>query len=465
MHSLFFVTVWALLASLAFAGVARYPRSVDFEIASVGRSDLVQRDSENTNKFEYSEKNKNIVDVDLQDNKFKIDCIDCSLTGSVTTSYDEQFPDIWSSGLKISFSKINGHFDLDVLAGTGSEQVIPLWNLGGISLGSSVTTLGVSLNLELVISLDHELEATGGFEFTIPEGSWITVSLGGGIIDSSFDGSESSMIPWEVSSGSTTLKASIRLRAEAGVSADTPFIDIDAGVKAGVYLNIIELVVDLENNPQDQECTLEVSESWNVNAGVYAGVDLSPGSATVGVAPDTSTTFIEGAIGTQCLEKVSQTSVAVATTTSAKTHHRTSVSSTSNASATSTTSESEDCADANSTGNNEMSYTVPASTTLQTLTGNDATVTEPAAQTTTIRSTNVYTDTRCANSVASCGQDAAETVVVVEIVDYYTTVCPVADETSARNAAETVTVTEHVIATAYDPPSKRFKMVTVVKHQ
>jgi hypothetical protein len=281
------------------------------------------------------------------------------------------------------------------------------------------------------------------------------------------------MIPWEVSSGSMTLKASIRLRAEAGVSADTALVHIDAGVKAGVYLNIIELVVDLENDPKDQECTLEVSESWNVNAGVYAGLDLIPGSVTVGVAPDASTTFVEGTIGTQCLEPVSQTPVT--TTTSATTRPRTSVVSPADASTTSTTSESEDCDGEHSTGSNEMSYTIPTSTTPQTLTNNDATMTEPAVQTTTVRSTNVYTTTRCASSAASCCEDEVETVVVHKIVDFYTTVCPISDDGTkldATKVVEVVTVTEHVIVTAYatstsaaynDPPPKRSKMITVVK--
>jgi hypothetical protein len=36
-----------------------------------------------------------------------------------------------------------------------------------------------------VVSLDGELEATGGFEFTIPEGSWLSVDLKGDIVETS----------------------------------------------------------------------------------------------------------------------------------------------------------------------------------------------------------------------------------------------------------------------------------------
>ncbi|KAH7012924.1 hypothetical protein EDB80DRAFT_834582, partial [Ilyonectria destructans] len=302
MHPQLSGLIWALLMVATTARtISRFPQAVDVKLTPSVPTELVRRDVDHTESFSWSEVDSSIIDIDVDPNNLEVNCTSCQLSGSVRALFDERI-DVWASDLNISFAQTTAHVDLSILGGSGSELTVPLWNIGGISVPA---TYGLGFYIELAISVDGDLEATGGFEFTIPDGSWIAASLTGDVVDANFDGAESQVLAWDVVRGSTTLKVSLRLRTELGVN--TKLVGFGSSAVVGVYLNLFETVITLEDDDNNETCALEATESWNINAGAYVEVDVDLENFTLDVAPTKSTTIYTGPTLTQCLEDVTST--------------------------------------------------------------------------------------------------------------------------------------------------------------
>ncbi|KAH7150206.1 hypothetical protein B0J13DRAFT_661054 [Dactylonectria estremocensis] len=305
MRSQFSAFLWAILAvPTAARHLSKLPGAVDVKIGSSTPHELVRKDVDHTETFSWSEEGSPIIDLDVDPNNFEVNCTSCQLSGSIRALFDERI-DVWESDLNISFTETSAYVDLSILGASGTEQIVPLWSIGGISVAGVQATFGLGFFIELVISVDGELEATGGFEFTIPDGSWVAASLTGEIVGANFDGANGDLLTWDVTHGSTTLKISLRLRTELGVRTQILGLGTDAAV--GVYLNLIEFVVTFDDDDSDETCALEATESWNVNAGAYAELDVDLDNINLDAAPTKSTTFYTGPTYTQCLEDITKT--------------------------------------------------------------------------------------------------------------------------------------------------------------
>ncbi|RMJ15633.1 hypothetical protein CDV36_004673 [Fusarium kuroshium] len=309
MRATTFGAIWAVLVTPILArGV--YLSERDLKALPPVRKDMLQKRADFSEDINFSEIDKDIINVDLPDNKLQVHCNKCEVGGRVDADFNAEILNPPESEFKISFAETKGHLDITVAVGSGAEQVIPLWNTQGIPTDEAQ---GLALFLELVVSLEGELEATGGFEFTIPEGSWLSVDLKGDIVETSFDGATGKSLEWDLASGSSTLKVSLRLRTELG--AGSKLVDLRAAV--GVFMNLVELVVNFERDDNDAVCVLEATESFNINAGVYADINIDIGQVTLGPNPTASTTLFAGPTAAQCLESATATGGDVVTQTEA----------------------------------------------------------------------------------------------------------------------------------------------------
>ncbi|KAJ4186769.1 hypothetical protein NW755_007501 [Fusarium falciforme] len=299
MRATTFGAIWAVLVTPILArGV--YLSERDLKALPPVRKDMLQKRADFSEDINFSEVDKDIINVDLADSKLQVHCNKCEVGGRVDADFNANILNPPESEFKISFAETKGHIDMTVAVGSGTEQVIPLWNTQGVPTDEAQ---GLALFLELVVSLDGELEATGGFEFTIPEGSWLSVDLKGDIVETSFDGATGKSLEWDLATGSSTLKVSLRLRTELG--AGSKLVDLRAAV--GVFMNLVELVVDFERDDNNAVCVLEATESFNINAGVYADINLDIGQATLGPNPTAVTTLFTGPTAAQCLESATVT--------------------------------------------------------------------------------------------------------------------------------------------------------------
>ena len=127
----------------------------------------------------------------------KVSCLDCRTWGNVVVSTggveknDDIIGDIisffkhpadtiveaFNMDIKVSFENVGGHFEFDIKAVETTSYVFPIFQsmtpLGGAI--SKDVSVGLVLSVDLVFSLSAEVDLEAGFEFSFPEGSYITV--------------------------------------------------------------------------------------------------------------------------------------------------------------------------------------------------------------------------------------------------------------------------------------------------
>jgi hypothetical protein len=136
----------------------------------------------------------------------EVECVDCRTWGTavVTTSGVSKDEDIigdiisffenpvdtivsaFDMDIKIEFEDCGGHFEFDIVAADTVSYSFPIYESStpvGIACSEEVS-VGLVLAIDLVFSLTAEIDLEAGFEFSFPEGAYITVDpLGGDIVD------------------------------------------------------------------------------------------------------------------------------------------------------------------------------------------------------------------------------------------------------------------------------------------
>ena len=88
--------------------------------------------------------------------------------------------------VKIDFENVGGHFDFNILAADTVSYSFPIFT-SETPVGCAVSdevSVGLVLSIDLVFSLTAEIDLEAGFEFSFPEGAYITVDpLSGDIVD------------------------------------------------------------------------------------------------------------------------------------------------------------------------------------------------------------------------------------------------------------------------------------------
>jgi len=127
----------------------------------------------------------------------KVSCVDCRTWGNVvvSTSGAEKNDDIigdiisffknpadtiveaFNMDIKVSFENVGGHFEFDITAVEATSYTFPIFQsmtpLGGAI--SEDVSVGLVLSVDLVFSLSAKVDLDAGFEFSFPEGAYITV--------------------------------------------------------------------------------------------------------------------------------------------------------------------------------------------------------------------------------------------------------------------------------------------------
>jgi len=136
----------------------------------------------------------------------KIECVDCRTWGTaiVTTTgvskdvslisdiiefFENPVDAIVSAfdlDVKISFEGVGGYFSFDIMASDQATYSIPIYQSAspvGVAVSEDVT-LALVIIVDLVFSLSAEIDLSAGFDFSFPEGAYITVDpLSGDIVD------------------------------------------------------------------------------------------------------------------------------------------------------------------------------------------------------------------------------------------------------------------------------------------
>lgn len=441
----------------------------------------------------------------------KVECIDCrtwgnavvtnagvtkksSVIGNIISFFKnpvETIINAFDMDIKVDFTGVGGHFEFGIIASDTVTYSVPIFTSetpAGIAISEDVS-VGLILIIDLVFSLSAEVELDAGFEFSFPDGAYITVDpLGGDIVDHDFSGGITNNLPVTITSGSATFKAALRIRAQAGTTVEVFGTGFD--FELGISADLIEYVATMSST---DTCKLSITEGIDVNIGAYAHAVAEIDYSSFGAVPATVTTILTIPLPSLCITRTSAASTVLATTvgitatalpasTSASTIAQTSVSQTA-ASATSTESasritvlsiaptesagsssasgiffqstSSDTWAPWNATSTAAAASSTEAVTTLQStvhLTSStvlslltdssyttnspswaNATITTSAAAltTATVYSTTLITVTSCASTVLHCPATAQSELVITSTTILYTTVCPVAEALSS----------------------------------
>ncbi|KAH7150170.1 hypothetical protein B0J13DRAFT_673892 [Dactylonectria estremocensis] len=490
-----FTALWAILASATMASLIRAPDMThivsrnplsgeDLALSPLAlkygltprdlhdgvSSSLVTRGLFDTSVFSFSKENELLFDgaLPLDDGleiEFSLTCIDCQASATLTPSFESAgIFNYLDSVVNLTFADTSAYIDLDLIIDGDGTYTYPIWTSNGATgIDIDIFSIGLFLSVELVLDISDAIDIQGGFEYSIPDGSFISVDLSGDILAQNFDGANFVEIPWQYQSGSATIKAALVLRVECGAQLSIAGNGLE--LEVGIYLSIPEIVLQFEAT---ETCGLETTEWLDINAGVYAREGLLVDGTLLGEAPTASTTFYSLPLGTQCWDTLSTSQIAATTQPIEvpETSEAASVVSTwlvgGGDPITSTTSptfivsggppvfaSTMDGADATSVKQTTASPSKWPSIVPGKYSNTTAGVSD--FHTSTVYSTKVYTITSCAASVINCPATWRQEIVVTKEIELYTTVCPITETQTVPVVATTSRVPRNITLTNGTP--------------
>ncbi|EPE10177.1 hypothetical protein F503_05272 [Ophiostoma piceae UAMH 11346] len=217
--------------------------------------------------------------------------------------------------LRLDFSDMEAYVDLSVAVTDSATYTVNLFTSNTpIGFGVAGIDCGIIFAVDLVFSLSAEIDISGGgFYVSLPSGAYVESSLAEGEVSGSFfKGISAKTLPVTVSSGTATFKCDLRLRTQAGIEGDIAIIG--AGLVAGVYINIIELVTIIETS---EKCGLQCREFIDLNVGAFARAAIEIDYKTFGFAPTISTTLFSLPTATQCIGSLASEAASIIATATA----------------------------------------------------------------------------------------------------------------------------------------------------
>ena len=403
----------------------------------------------------------------------EVECVDCrtwgtalvtttgctkddSIIGDIISFFQNPVDTIISAfdmDVMISFENVGGHFDFDISASDTVSYSFPIFSSNtavGVAVSEEVT-FGFVLFIDLVFSLTAEIDLEAGFEFSFPDGAYITVDpLGGDIVDHGFNGGSVDHLPIICTSGSATFKAALRVRVQAGTTVELFGTGFD--FELGVFADLIEYEATLATTP---ECELSITESIDCNIGAFAHAVLEIDYSTMGVSPAVVTTVLDVPLPSLCISRAADTGLSAmptATTIIAATSSWAALpSATAVPSYTAGSSTSSAPGGIFLQGSSSTTPTASGASTLPTLNANGTITGAPSMTTSTVISTDLITITSCASTVLHCPASLASEIIITSTTVLYTTVCPVGQiqpsftPTSAPTTASPVVITSSAI--------------------
>ncbi|KAK7740638.1 hypothetical protein SLS62_011050 [Diatrype stigma] len=238
--------------------------------------------------------------------------------------FNVQYPDIPECHLQFQFDGLELYLMLNTALSGGADYQLPLYSsntLYGLSLDKD-TFIGVIFSVDLILSLNADINFTSGIHIKIDDGAAIDLSLFGNSVSSiTYNGGQFEFLPVTVLSASGELKAVLRLGIYAGVAVkedlfNFPGTNVSAGLQAGVYADIASFSTNFTAEPDakgDDECVVQMQQSYEFGLGAAAGASVGIGALTWGPSPETQTPIFYTTIADACATQGTTTTTTVVT--------------------------------------------------------------------------------------------------------------------------------------------------------
>ncbi|CAN9136082.1 unnamed protein product [Alternaria sp. RS040] len=205
-------------------------------------------------------------------------------------AFDIDVPEIEDANLRFQFDGMELYLEIDTVLTGGAAYEINLYTSNtpvGISVGPSLT-LGVTLQVDLILEVDGQIDISSGFHVKLDDGVAMDITMFGDTVSNMiFNGGQFEFLPVTLVSASVSIAAVLRVGVHCGVEvgqpelpgiadlfADSVGFEVNAGVELALFANVAEFVTNISYVPEDDECKLKVVQEYNFALGALAGASI-----------------------------------------------------------------------------------------------------------------------------------------------------------------------------------------------
>ncbi|TIC99959.1 hypothetical protein CH35J_006353 [Colletotrichum higginsianum] len=270
----------------------------------------------------------------------------------LNVTFDVDVPEFPSARLGFGFDGLELYMQLDTTLSAGLTYTLNLYT-STTPLGSKIGNdllLGVVFAVDLILSVESEIQMSSGFHIRMDDGVGFDISLFSKNVSSvNFNGGQFEFLPVVIESAGAVLKAILRIGISAGIEISSPVDSTEleifdqeikipgasAGIQVGVFANIAELSTNVTalSSPDpaadgDGGCLLRAVNAYQFALGAAAGASVQIGDRIWGPVPNTQipifyTTLADGCASrrapppTTAVASVSSSATITTTTTAA----------------------------------------------------------------------------------------------------------------------------------------------------
>ncbi|KAK4213651.1 hypothetical protein QBC37DRAFT_482849 [Rhypophila decipiens] len=203
---------------------------------------------------------------------------------TIDADFDIDIPALPECQLKFQFDGLELYLELGIsFNGTYTIPIFKSQSSMGISVGDELL-LGVVLTIDLILSVDADIELGGGFHIN--------------------NGAAFEFLPVTVFINEVVLTAVLRLGIRAGIDVSTPELQVSnwlakkvdgwsmgAGVEVGVFAHVAELLTSISpaDPEKDSDCQLAMRQEYTLAVGANADATAHFGDNTWGPQVETTT--------------------------------------------------------------------------------------------------------------------------------------------------------------------------------
>ncbi|KFY48877.1 hypothetical protein V495_00950 [Pseudogymnoascus sp. VKM F-4514 (FW-929)] len=234
-------------------------------------------------------------------------------------------PKLPESHLKFQFDGLELYMEIDtILSGSATYSLNLFTSKSEIGVKVNDLLVGVVFTIDLIVSVDAEIDISSGFHIQLNDGIAIDMHMFDQDISTlTFNGGNFEFLPVKLVGANTVLTAVLRLGVEAGLqlSTGTRFIgpipaDVSSGIVAGFWADVAQFVTNVTAAPDSDDCPLQVVEEYSMLLGAKAGATIAVEHHSWGPAPSTQvpiwfTTLADACAGTKTVAEPVVTSAAV----------------------------------------------------------------------------------------------------------------------------------------------------------
>ncbi|KFZ13072.1 hypothetical protein V502_06778, partial [Pseudogymnoascus sp. VKM F-4520 (FW-2644)] len=239
--------------------------------------------------------------------------------------FDIDLPKLPQCNLTFQFDGLELYMEIDtILSGSATYTLNLYTSQSAIGFDVGELMVGVVFSIDLIISVEAEVDISSGFHIQLNDGIAIDIHMFDHDVSSiTFNGGNFEFLPVKLVGANTVLTAVLRIGIRSGLDISTPPhaiagipVSFSSGIEAGVWADVAQFVTNVTAVPDSDDCALQVVEEYSMLVGANAGATLAVGEHSWGPAPSTQvpiwyTTLVDICAGTKTARAPAVTSAAV----------------------------------------------------------------------------------------------------------------------------------------------------------